>query len=199
MGSRLYGRESLIVGGLVVGRPGWSTPPFSARVQWAVSGDGRIAVVFPDPYRVDLINSDGRREIGAPIQYERVRLTEALKEYWREEQSTGFSVVRGRDGSRSKAPMVPPFIEPSRWPVFLPPFLDDAVSFDPDGTLWVRRAMDLDDPPTYELFDKASIRIQVVTLPKDTRLIGFGTNSVYLARSDSNGNEFLERYPRRRR
>ena len=46
------------VGGFIVTRPE-DINPFRARPLWAVAPGGRVAVVHPDPYRVEMFSSDG--------------------------------------------------------------------------------------------------------------------------------------------
>jgi hypothetical protein len=51
-----------------------------------------------------------------------------------------------------------------------------------------------DPVPTLDVFDRRGTLIGKVTLPKDRRIVGFGANSVYMARTDSDDMQWLERY-----
>ena len=48
--------------------------------------------------------------------------------------------------------------------------------------------------PTLDVFDARGILVGKVTIPKDRRIVGFGANSVYMARTDSDDMQWLERY-----
>lgn len=46
---------------------GTPIPAFRSALQWAVAPDGRVAVVHPEPYRVDSVDPFGQLQIGAVI------------------------------------------------------------------------------------------------------------------------------------
>jgi hypothetical protein len=80
------------------------------------------------------------------------------------------------------------------WPDTKPPFSAGAARVAPNGHLWLLRSRSADDPvPVYDVFDGAGRLIRRVALPRDTRLIGFGSRSVYLVRTDDNDLQYLER------
>ena len=70
------------MGGMSFSLPG-DLNPFPPEVQWAVATDGRLAIVYPDPYRVEMIGGDGARLKGPEIPVDRVEVTERHKERWR--------------------------------------------------------------------------------------------------------------------
>jgi hypothetical protein len=85
--------------------------------------------------------------------------------------------------------------EPTDWPEYMPPFLaSGTVTFAPDGLLWVARTTAAGAPATFDLIDGAGKVTQRVVLPKKTRLVGFGSGTVYLARSDDDDLQYLQRY-----
>jgi hypothetical protein len=87
-----------------------------------------------------------------------------------------------------------PSFEPVKWPNFLPPFLDDASRFSPEGYIWVQRTTPPTGPAMLDIIDSMGRLVrQVLALP-DTRLVGFGRAHLYMARADSDGQEFLQRY-----
>jgi hypothetical protein len=68
--------------------------------------------------------------------------------------------------------------------------------FDPAGDLWVNRERAHgDNIPHVDIIREGKGIIGRVDLPKSTRVVGFGANSVYLVYHDDNG-DWLERYPR---
>lgn len=170
--------------------------PFPARVTWAVSRDGQVAVLQPEPYRVDMISPDGVRRPGMVIAYERIRVTDAVKQGWREEQRQPIAVSISSPGKPSVSTMLPPpFEEPSQWPRYLPPYVRDAAQFAPDGRLWIRRAIAYGDSTLYDVVDTAGTLVARFRLPPGSRIVGLGIESVYVVRRDADGWERLFRYP----
>jgi hypothetical protein len=85
--------------------------------------------------------------------------------------------------------------EPTDWPEYLPPFLGASlVAFAPDGLLWVQRTTPAGQPATFDLIDGAGKVAQRVVLPKKSRVVGFGSGTVYVARSDDDDLQYLQRY-----
>jgi len=178
--------------GLVVRMP---AGPFSTRAQWAVADDGTLAVVTPDPYRVEIVRPDGTRRRGPVISYDRIRVTDAHKAEWRKEASAPtMSIAVGRDGSRSSRAITREPREPSEWPAYLPPFLYEAVQSAPDGRFWVRRTTAAGRPGLYDIFDSSGVLVERVTVPRGSRLLGFGRNAVYLVTRDEMDLEYVARY-----
>jgi hypothetical protein len=167
-------------------RPDPSNIPFLTEPQWAASSDGRVAVVHDDPYRVEIFDSTGARVVNTTPRIDRVRVTEQHRAEW----LRWYEAFNVRE--RIPAAAVRPH---GSWPDLLPPFLLDAVEFDLDGNLWVRRTGAAGAPPAYDLFNRAGILTQRVVLPARTRLVGFGRDrAVYLVRLDDVDLEYLERH-----
>ena len=103
-------------------------------------------------------------------------------------------MINGDNGTATSRP-VREVQDPADWPEYLPPFLDDALEFDPDGTLWVRRTGPAGAAPTYDVINAEGRVTRQVEFPPRTRLVGFGANgAVYVARSDEFDLEYLQRY-----
>ena len=177
--------------------------PFAAQDDWAVMPDGRIAVVRAADYRVDWYSPAGVKTAGPPIQFARIKVTEADKKAIRDQRARGgggIAIVRtdGPEGRRSSAGAAPPnanIPEPTDWPEYKPPFLQQAAVATPNGELWVLRSRPATDQvPSYDVFDAAGKVVGKVVLPKSTRLVGFGNGTVYLARSDEDDLQYLQRY-----
>jgi len=177
-----------------------SVPPrdgvaFITRTQWVVNEGGTIAIVHPEPYRVSFIFADGRRHEGPSIRYEPIRVTDAIKQLWREEQQIpmGVSTVY-RDGRVSGGVKKKPYTEPKSWPAVLPPFLLDAAAFDGEGNLWVKRTVKPGEPPAYDVISSEGRVIARVLLRAKSRVVGFGKEKVYVVWRDDDDLEFLERH-----
>jgi hypothetical protein len=178
--------------------------PFVSVDDWAVTPDGRVAVVRTKDYHVDWYGPDGKRTSGPAIAYEKIRVTEDDKKEFRERRAaggTGFMITRqsGPGGTSTSAGVAPPVTgqlpEPTDWPDVKPAFVGAAAAAAPNGQLWVLRTRPAKDKiPTYDVFDGSGKVIGRVALPASTRLVGFGANTVYLARSDEDDLQYLQRY-----
>ena len=177
--------------------PGGGPTPFSAIDQWALSPDGRIAVVDADDYSFTWVKADGGRSRGVPIPYSPMRVTEAHKAAWREAQQGGVTMVGDDDkgtvsivtNARRKVQ------EPGAWPEFMPPFLEGALRFAPDGQLWIKRTGPADAPPLYDVVSDANGLTMRVVLAMKSRVVGFGANgAIYVVRTDEDDLQHLERF-----
>jgi hypothetical protein len=170
--------------------------PFTTHDQWAVALDGRVAVVSVYPYRVTFAETDGRRWAAPEIPFEPVRLADAHKEIWRDMESAPVATLSSSGGGGLSASMRARTYEaPAAWPEFMPPFYDNAVSFAPDGNLWVQRIVPANSKGSVDVIDRAGRVAGRVIIPSGSRVAGFGGSSVYLVRRDANGLEYLQRYP----
>lgn len=185
-----FGDNTMIVQGIAVGRPGL-VEPFPLRAEWSVSPGGRVAVVSPDPYRVEVIDPDGTRVRGPTLRYDRVRVTDEVRAGWLAERSAPAQGV-GRDGAPITVQL--PRMEPRNWPRFLPPFGRGSVHFVGEDRIWIQR-LEPGSPPRFEVVDARGPRMGEVRLPDGTRLVGVGREHVYLVRRDEWDQEFIERHP----
>ena len=172
-------------------------PPFTAMDQFTVSADGRVAIVDANDYSIQWVDAEGRRAHTAPIAYSPLRVTEAHKNAWRELQKGGVAVIGDDDKGtvaivgRGKAKVE----EPASWPEYMPPFLHNALTFAPDGMLWVKRTGPANAPLTYDVISQSSGLTMRVALPLKSRIVGFGANGViYVAHTDDDDLQHLRRY-----
>ena len=151
--------------------------PFPAWEQWSVAPDGRIAFVFPDPYRVNFVGADRKVKENPPIVYEKVRVDDAVKKWHREERERPQMAMTGSAVAGSSMEMMKrPYTEPNEWPEFLPPYLGQAV-FGSDNLLWIPRTTVPGKPPTYDIVDGRGKVFERVELPPRTKLVGFGART----------------------
>lgn len=169
-------------------------PPFFALSQWAVSADGDLAIVTPEPYRVSIVNRAGVRVQGQPIAFTGVSVGAAEKAEYKSERQRPVATISSSNGVQTTSYQKPPYKEPAEWPSRLPAFLLDAVSYASDGKLWVKRATHAGAPALYDVFDSAARRVYQVELPPRTKLVGFGAGTIFLARLDEDDLHFLQRY-----
>jgi hypothetical protein len=64
----------------------------------------------------------------------------------------------------------------------------------PDGSLWTERYVLPGRAPLIDVFDRDGAKTAEIELPAKRRVVGFGAGTVYLAREDDVGLEWLERY-----
>lgn len=111
--------------------------------------------------------------------------------------------VAGGNGTRTitNAPFNPadiPMVFPDVKPPMPSPSSGVTAIFDLNGNLWVaRERVHGDAVPHYDVIAEGKGLIARINLPVGTRLVGFGKNAVYLARSDDTStgpSDWLERY-----
>jgi hypothetical protein len=179
--------------------------PFAATDEWAVVPDGRVAVIRVKDYHVDWYAPNGQKTAGPAIAYEKVKVTDEDKKQYRERAASGAGLAIsmtqrvGPGGTTSSANVGAPtnvqLPEPTDWPDVKPPFVGNAAMGAPNGQVWVLRTRAAKDKiPTYDVFDASGKIVSRVALPANTRLIGFGNGTVYLARSDEDDLQYLQRY-----
>jgi hypothetical protein len=175
--------------------PGKGTVAFSTAPQWAVGRDGRIAIIRVDPYSVRVIDARGYPAIGPTISHQPIMVSEQLKRQWREEQARPVPVtMMTPNGNQSAGLRVWPLVEPVEFPQYLPPILDKATLFAPDGLLWIHRTVAAGTLELFDIVNERGMQVRQVRAPARTRLVGFGKDHVYLVRLDPDNQEFLERY-----
>jgi hypothetical protein len=170
--------------------------PLSPKPGWAATPDGRTALVWPDPYRVEWVTRSLERTKGPAVAHRSIPVTKADKEAWADRMAGGaVMVVSGDEGGRSfKLPKPNP--DDMEWPEYKPAFESRGIQAAPDGTLWVERFVEAGAPAEYDLFDARGNRIDRVVLPPNRRLVGFGAGAVYLIRIDEDDLQWIERYRR---
>lgn len=182
------------VSALPVARQSHDPPPFTTYDNWAVSLDGRVAIVSADPYRVALIAPDGSRTIGPAVSYPRERVTAAHREEWRHQRERPTTRYVLESAGLVAATARVPYVAPARWPEHLPAFLSNATRFAPDGSVWVHRAGLAAAIQRLDVFDRAGRLQRQLQLPPYARVAGFGARSVYVAIRDSDDQERLVRF-----
>lgn len=153
---------------------------FPSRMEWVPLENGSLAMVYPQPYRVEVVTPQGRRIRGNAVRYQPVKVTRAYREW--------FATERG------------PTPE-SMFPDVLPPFEDaGSVISSPQNEVWVRRLSDWNDTiPRYDIFDERGKLTATAQLNRDSKVVGFGKEAVYVARESSqDGFWYLEKFALRR-
>lgn len=179
--------------------------PLASRDAVAVTVDGQVAILRHNPYRLERRTADGRLQQGPPASAARIRVTQAEREaFARSQVRPGSIVVSGPANAAAPRPSaaaidaaaMQSLTNPDMtWPEFKPPFVRAGVIGAPNGRVWVLRSRAHDDPvPVFDVFDATGTVVERVAIPARTRLVGFGAGTVYLARSDEDDLQYLERY-----
>lgn len=169
--------------------------PFGSSDSYVVTPRGDVAVVRARDYHVDWI-VNGRTVSGAPIKYDPVRITLDDKKEYVESRKNSTATMVVNDGSGRKVQNMPASAldgaDAPEFPEFKGPFRNVVAGL--NGQIWVQRHVAFGQPPTYDVIDNTGRVVSRVVLPKRTRLLGFGTGTVYLARSDADDLEYIQRY-----
>ncbi len=176
--------------------------PLSPEDAWAVAWDGRVAVARSGDYHVEWVQPDGRVVDGPPVEYELVEIRRADKEEWLENQGNGIrvgisvengerrlSMGRGGEGGGRD----PDDLE---WPKVKPAFVADGVWVTPEGDAWVERHVAAGAEKLFDVFGSDG-RLKIrVRLPRNRDVVGFGTDGLYVVRTDELGLQWLEVWAR---
>jgi hypothetical protein len=159
---------------------------------WIVHPDGHLAVVRINPFRVDWRSPDGRWTRGASLPIPVIRMTQ------REKQA---SLARTAASSRPGGPPSPPLPKElqtpeDEWPDVMPPFIEGALNFTPNGDVLIRRQPSADFPGiSYFAVDRAGKLLGILELKSNETIGGFGAKSIYIIETDADDLRFIRRHP----
>jgi hypothetical protein len=141
-----------------------SSQMFAARTIWRVLPSGGVAIVHPAPYRVEIVDTRGRHHLGPVVTRDPIRIDAAERD----------AVRKDRGGP----------IPDNAFPATYPPFEGTNDEFvTPEGTIWVERYHRIGDSTSvYDVFDQDGRLSAQATLRPNSKVIGFGKNSVYIVR-----------------
>lgn len=176
--------------------------PYSATTQWLPLPDGRVALVNPSPYRVDVIDRTGKLQTGTAVPYTPIRVGKAERDAYRKAaaSSPGMSVRVTNGGAASFSSGPPPADRPpipdSEFPETMPPFVANAGQVAPNGDIWVLRSRPASDPnPSYDIWSASGRLVGKATLRPRSVVVGFGAGAVYVSRQDPEDDlRYIEKY-----
>lgn len=179
-------------GRVVLNRPGGPASlargitPYPHLDAWAVRPDGGIVIVRHDPFRIDLVETDGTVRAGQPISYTPIAVTSADREAYRKrtafQRSVAAGVGGGGGGGGGQTTQGRQFLDQD-FPKTMPPFVAAAVAVTPEGDIWIGRSHPAADTTwRYDLFDPTGRPVGTATLNAHASVVGFGAATVYLAR-----------------
>ncbi len=178
-----------------IATPG-NVPALLTRDRWAVSGDGRVAVMHHDPFQVTFTSASGVRESGPVISYLRQPVTDSVKRAYLSERDISRGLMVNADGSAVPIRRPPSRRIATSWAEEVPPFLPEAfLGFDGNGVLWVQRPTFGREGARYYLIGSDGAVTDRIRFPEGFRVVGFGRNAMYLVRRDLDDLEHLQRRP----
>lgn len=176
--------------------------PFPPNDGWAVTPDGRLAIVRAADYRVEWVTPSGRVR-GQPVRIRPVPVRAAEQREWAAATGSGISIsMENRNGElttsfrRGRPGAQQPDLSGVEWPSHKPPFVSANVFATPEGEIWVERSVATGAPREYDVFDRQGALSARYILQRDRRIVGFGNGTVYVVRSDEDDLQYLERYRR---
>lgn len=179
--------------------------PYPARDGWTVLPNGTVVVARVKDYHLDVYAAAGGVTRGPTVRVTPVPVGAAEKQEYRDavRRAPGIAISRneerGPGGTRSQVSTAPPpFQEPESWPATKPAFDAARVLATPTGEVWVQRYRSAAEPAAlYDIFSAAGALTGQVTLPPNTRVVGFGNGgAVYTIRTDSDDLQYLQRFRR---
>jgi hypothetical protein len=203
----------------------WRTPPTITRSgdnvsmslrrmvpndDWAVTPEGRVAVIRANGYFVEWHSPDGEVVRGPETPYEVLPISYSDKEADLAESTTaglGVAITMDSEGGSSMQMRRGGFgmdseeraVEDQEWGETFPPFRQRRSVASPANDVWVQRWLPADQPPMMDVFGPDGVLKGSVMVPVDRRLIGFGEgpageNLAYFVRTDEVDLQWLERY-----
>lgn len=158
---------------------------------FGVAPDGRVAVVRAVPYRVDWYSATGVETKGPTYPVDVLPMTEADKQAFiaaNSGHSVSVSASASQGAGRGAGPG-PLFAETKA------PFDPLYVAVSPNGRVFVRRTTALQDTRViYDVFDGRGQRVDRVALPAGSRVVGFGSRSVYVREAAGAASFLLKSY-----
>lgn len=178
-----------------------SPVPLSPADGFTVANNGRVFVVRAGDYHVDVIHPDGSRAAGPAIPYTPVRITAADRTEYAENLRSGgalavqMNITNGEPSlglSRGRLPEGATV--GTNFPAVKPAFDPGDLWVDARGRLWVRRHQPAGSAALYDVFSERGTLVGSVRLPARSRVVGMGSSSVYVSRTDADDLQHLERY-----
>ncbi len=176
--------------------------PLRADPSWRPMPDGRVAVLNPSPYRVDVVDAASAIHRGTPVPFAPIKVGAAEREAYRKQMASqprmGITVGSGGTSMRNMSGGDVPTIADEEFPATMGPYVDGGnLQVAPNGEIWVLRARPASDKvPTYDIFSNRGRLVGKATLRPNSQVVGFGAGVVYVARQDpSDDLRYIEQYP----
>lgn len=152
--------------------------PFSVGDEWDVRASGQVVIARRAPYRLEVLALGQPPMRGPVIAASPRRVTEADKTEYLAAMPNGASVKR----------------ESVPWPDVMAVFLPRALVVT-EREAWVRRSGAPDAKvAAHDVFDLQGRRIAGLSVPSEVRILLVTARGVYVARTDEDGLQYVERH-----
>lgn len=186
--------------------PGYSAGlpmyPFAGHDTWTVDSNGMLVTVRAAGYRLEY-SAPGRKVVRGPkAKVTPVKVTDKDKVAFTRAFLESSSISgRNGDGTLSLVPAemrtdeaVRKIVEENEFPEVMGAFTSATPLIDRLGRVWVQRSRHVHEPQLWDVFDRAGRHTLEVQLPSARRLIAMGPSGVWVAATDEDGLEHVERY-----
>ena len=174
--------------------------------EWAVTSDGRIALVRGRDYHIDWLNRDGTITASPKMPFDwqrldedaKVRFIDSVKVTREKQRETMIKMMQTRYDSlmelSRKTGSAPPepmpamnemyapinLVAPEELPDYKPPFSSGSVRADADGNVWIRTNPMKPTPggPIYDVVNGKGELIDRIQFPLQRTLVGFGPGGI---------------------
>ncbi|MEZ4379073.1 MAG: hypothetical protein R3B35_12395 [Gemmatimonadales bacterium] len=187
-------------GGLVLRRG--SGRPMESRELLVALPDGGVARILPAPFRVDQLDTRGMVKIGDELDFQRVPVSRADRQAWRDGQERQSTSVGSINGGGQAVRLPAPSIRDEDFPATLPPFLANArVISDPEGRVWIPRVMPAGSRvQDWDIVVPGAGRVGVAEAGIGSVLMAVTSSAIFLVRVDeATGLQYVEKHRRSRK
>ncbi|MEO7360974.1 MAG: hypothetical protein ABI120_11630 [Gemmatimonadaceae bacterium] len=148
---------------------------FAAVDDWSTGSSGRIAIIHALPYRVEWVETNGKRATGRAVPITRVPVTDLDR--------------------KLNEPKGPPYVR--HYAKLKSPFVSDAAVVDDQDNVWVPRSEAAQfTNRRWDVFSSTGKLRGTVLLPNGRMLKALTATHAYVRYIDSDGLQWIERYKR---
>jgi hypothetical protein len=186
--------------------PGYSAGlpmlPFAGHDTWTVDRNGTLVLIRAAGYRLEFSGRDHKAVKGPKTKIPRVKVTTADKVAFTRAFLENSSISgRNGDGTLSLVPAemrtdaaVKEIVDANEFPEVMGAFTSATPLIDRLGRVWVQRARPMHERETWDVFDRNGRHALEVQLPAERRLVAMGPSGAWVAATDGDGLEHVERY-----
>lgn len=175
--------------------------PYAERDAVVIARDGRVGVLAARDYRLRWF-IDGREVAAGPaLSFDRVAVTASDRQAYRDERARNPAGAMMSGAPRSSEPSPAARRQMAEaypdviFPASMPPFVEGGAMLSPSEDVWVTRSMaSRERARRIDILANDGRRNGHLMLPADRRLVALERDGVYLARTDEDGFEWVERY-----
>lgn len=176
--------------------------PFAGHDTWTVDGNGTVVLIRAAGYRLEFSGQSRKPKRGPKTKIKPVKVTEGDKvEFTRRFLENSSISGRNGDGTMSLVPAdmrtkesIKRIVEANEFPEVMGAFTSATPLIDRLGRVWVQRARHMHERETWDVFDRSGRHSLEVQLPAERRLIAMGPSGAWVAATDEDGLEHVERY-----